>query len=104
MENECERGRGARTLGYGSMLISQETHDKVECFFEKLFDSEQRVESRCRSKRSSKTRYIYHNLCQFVCAAVAIRDWDMAKGVGEWYRDESWDRANCATCLHMRLN
>lgn len=73
---------GAHTLGYGSMLISQETHDKVECFFEKLFDFEQRVESRCRSKRSSKTRYIYHNLCEFVCAAAAFRDWEMGKGVG----------------------
>lgn len=68
------------------MLISQETHDKVECFFEKLFDFEQRVESRCQTKQTKLkdslhiSQFVCVRVC--VCAAVEIRDWKLVERRG----------------------
>lgn len=71
---------GAHTLGYGSMLISQETHDKVECFFEKLFDFEQRVESRCEANEAQRL-VTYITICVSLCVQ------QPHFGIGKWQRE-----------------
>lgn len=74
-------GEGAHTLWYGSMLISQETHDKVECFFEKLFDFEQRVGRKSMPKQT-KLKDSLH-ISQFVCVCVQQSKF----GIGKWGRE-----------------
>jgi len=55
------------------MLISQETHDKVECFFEKLFDFEQRVDANTDdSQTQANTLVTYITIHMYVCVCVCL--------------------------------
>jgi len=59
------------------MLISQETHDKVECFFEKLFDFEQRVDANTKDAHIETQTLVTYitipvSVCLYVCISVCV--------------------------------